>query len=228
MTARSVGVVTGLTSEVRALADCPGLAVRCHGPGPARAEAAARALLDGGAGALISAGICGALDPGLAPGAVILPARVVNRHDDGDSWLADAVWHAAVVAAAPPGLRLHTGALLGSDRAVGSVDGKRHLAARTGAVAVDMESHAVARVATAAGVPFLVLRTVADTATDTLPPWLAGVLNRDGTPNAAMALRRMLLGPWRLPSLIALARRSRAAERALGTAAHALRLSAGP
>jgi adenosylhomocysteine nucleosidase len=222
-----IGVVTGLASEVRALAALPGVTARCLGPGPDKAEAAARGLLAEGAAALVSAGICGGLDPALAPGAVVLPARVVNRHVPDDSWMVDAVWHAAVIAAAPADMPFATGALMGSDRAVGSVEGKQALAARTGAVAVDMESHAVARVARDAGVPFLVLRTVADTATDVLPPWIAGVLNRDGTPNAAMALRRLLAGPWRLPALLMLARRSATAEQALTRAAGAL-VQAGP
>ncbi|MQX38159.1 hypothetical protein [Roseospira navarrensis] len=215
-----IGVVTGLTSEVRALSGVPGLAARCLGPGPDKAEAAARALLADGARALVSAGICGGLDPALVPGSIVLPARVINRHNPEQTWMVDAVWHAAVMAAAPTDLPpFQTGALMGSDRAVGSVEGKHALAARTGAVAVDMESHAVARVAEAAGVPFLVLRTVADTANDVLPPWIAGVLNRDGSPNAAMAVRRMLAGPWRVPALVRLARRSATAERALGRAA---------
>ncbi|WP_299435992.1 nucleoside phosphorylase [uncultured Rhodospira sp.] len=224
----AIGVVTGLTGERRALEALPGLTVRCEGPGPDKAEAAARALLDEGARALVSAGVCGALDPALRPGAVVLPARVVNRHNEGESWLVDAVWHAAVMAAAPPDATFNTGALLGSDTPVVSVGGKHHLAARTGAVAVDMESHAVARVAAEANVPFLVVRTVADTAADALPRWLAGVLNRDGTPNAGAAARRILLGPWRLPTLIRLAKRNAAAEQALSEAGAALARATRP
>jgi len=217
-----IGVVTGLVSEVKALVGLPGLHPRCLGPGPEKAEAAARSLLGEGARALVSAGICGGLDPALSPGAVILPTRVVSRHESDESWMVDAVWHAAVMSAAPEGMRFRTGTLMGSDRAVSSIEGKQALAARTGAVAVDMESHAVARVARDAGVPFLVLRTVADTASDVLPPWLGGVLNRDGTPNAGIAVRRILAGPWRIGTLIGLARRSGTAERALGQAAQAL------
>lgn len=223
-----IGVVTGLASEAAVLSDQPGLAVLCNGPGPAPAEAAARSLLAQGARALVSAGICGALDPVLTPGAVVLPSRVVERADPARSWLVDPVWHAAVMAAAPADAGFATGALLGSDRAVASVAGKQHLAGRTGTVAVDMESHAVARVAEEAGVPLLVLRTVADTAADALPAWVFGLLNRDGTPNAAVAARRIVLGPWRLPGLIRLARRSRAAERALAQTGALLRPTAPP
>lgn len=218
-----IGVVTGLVSEVRALAGVSGVRALCLGPGPDKAEAAARAVLAEGARALVSAGICGALDPVLRPGDVILPAHVVDRHHDRRAWPADADWHAAVAAALAAGHgRPVIGSLLGSDRPVVSVEGKRHLADRTGCVAVDMESHAVARVAADAGVPFLVLRAVADTAQDALPPWLGGMLDRDGTPNAGVALRRLLAGPWRLPGLLRLAGRSRAAERSLAAVAVAL------
>ncbi len=223
-----IGVVTGLVSETRALAGVSGARALCLGPGPDKAEAAARALLAEGARALVSAGICGALDPALRPGDVILPAHVVDRHQDGGTWPTAPGWHAAVVAALAANHGCPTtGALLGSDRPVVSLEGKRHLAERTGAVAVDMESHAVARVAADAGVPFLVLRAVADTAHDVLPSWLGGMLNRDGTPNAGVALRRLLAGPWRLPGLLRLAGRSRAAEQALAAVAAVLMTPSG-
>ncbi len=217
-----VGIVTGLASEAKALRAAAGGRALCLGPGPQAAGRAARRLLDEGARALVSAGLCGALDPALAPGEVVLATRVVARTDPARSWMTDPVWHAAVAGRLPPELAFGTGALLGSDTAVVSVAGKQSLAGRTGAVAVDMESHAVAAVAAEAGVPFLVLRAVADTAADALPPWLAGVLNRDGTPNARVAARRLLAGPWRAVTLIRLARRGRAAERALGRAASEL------
>lgn len=219
-----LGLVTGMASEVRALRQAAGAGARvlCLGPGPEAAARAARQLLADGARALVSAGVCGALDPALGPGSLVLPARIVSRTDPGRSWMADAPWHAAVAGRLSAQGPIATGAMLGSDAAVVSVAGKHSLAARTGAVAVDMESHAVAEVAAEAGVPLLVLRAVADSADDALPSWLEGLLNRDGTPNAAMAARRLLTGPWRVVALAQLARRARAAEHSLDAAAHAL------
>lgn len=220
--AGAIGIVTGLASEVDALRAASGARVLCLGPGPEAATRAARALVDQGARALVSAGLCGALDPALSPGELVLSTRVVARADAARSWMADPVWHATVAGRLPEGIAFGTGAMLGSDTAVVSVAGKQSLAARTGAVAVDMESHAVAAVADAAGVPLLVMRAVADTAHDALPPWLSGVMNRDGTPNLGVVARRLLAGPWRGAALITLARRSRTAERTLERIAHLL------
>lgn len=219
-----LGIVTGMASEVRALRRAAGAGARalCLGPGPEAAARAARQLLDDGARALVSAGLCGALDPALEAGSLVLPARIVSRADPARSWMADAPWHAAVAGRLGAQGPIATGAMLGSDTAVVSVAGKHSLAARTGAVAVDMESHAVAAVAAEAGVPLLVLRAVADSADDALPSWLDGLLNRDGTPNPAMAARRLLTGPWRVVTLAQLARRARTAEHSLDAAAPAL------
>lgn len=74
--------------------------------------------------------------------------------------------------------------LLGSDQAVASSEEKAELFARTGAAAIDMESHAVAAAAADRAAPFLVIRTVADPAERRLPPWLAGVIGANGRPGA--------------------------------------------
>ena len=79
-----------------------------------------------------------------------------------------------------------------------------------------MESHQVARAAVAAGVPFMALRVIVDAAGRDLP-WsaLAG-LAPDGTARPLAVLARLLLRPWELPRLLALAGDSRSALAALG------------
>ena len=75
------------------------------------------------------------------------------------NWRAE--WAAAAAAA-----RLHTagGGLLDSAQAVTSIADKRILYEASSAVAVDMESYAVAGVAAGAGVPFVAARAIADPA----------------------------------------------------------------
>lgn len=112
--------------------------------------------------AIVSAGFAGGLDAALPRGAVVRPAAVVTESGGEPIPLA---------AGDPPG-----GPLLVSVEAVAAtVDRKRDLAARTGAGVVDMETHAVATAAAAAGLPCHCIRVISDDATQTLPPEVAAL-----------------------------------------------------
>jgi adenosylhomocysteine nucleosidase len=92
----------------------------------------------------------------------------------------------------------------------------------TRAVAVDLESDIVARIATSAGMPFVVLRSIADAAHRELPPAALIPLSEDGTPRLARVLSSVLRQPRQLASLVGLAREVRTAQLALAGPASAL------
>ncbi|MBI3911752.1 MAG: hypothetical protein HY320_12585 [Armatimonadetes bacterium] len=98
------------------------------------------------------------------------------------------------------------GPLLHSEKVLIDPSEKRALAA-TGALAVDMESAAVAEVALAAGVPFAAVRAVSDAVDDPLPL----DFNRCRTPNGDISPLRVVLRlarqPRALPGLLRFARR---------------------
>jgi nucleoside phosphorylase len=94
---------------------------------------------------------------------------------------------------------------------------------RTGALAVDLESDVVARIASEAGIPFLVARTIADTACRELPPAALLPLSEAGTPNLARVLGSVLRRPRQIGTLIGLALETRMALVALAGSARALR-----
>src|SRR5438477_646342 len=89
------------------------------------------------------------------------------------------------------------------------------IAARYGPVAVDMESHAVARVAAQHQIPFVVLRTVSDAAGHALPRAAQAGFKADGEPDVAAVLRGLARRPWELPSLLLTAANAARALRAL-------------
>jgi adenosylhomocysteine nucleosidase len=91
-----------------------------------------------------------------------------------------------------------------------------------GALALDMESHVVAREARVAGLPFLVLRAVADPAGRDLPPAARVGLDCDGRPQLRRVMGSLLAGPRQLPALIAVARDAARALTALRRAAPVL------
>lgn len=224
---RQIGIVTGLAAETRiarrALAGSFSETeiedrLVCAAAKPARARASAEQLCDAGARALLSFGVAGGLDEGLSPGDLVLADRVILP--DGQTVSSGTDWHASVMdQAAAAGLRLHTGALVGSDTAVAGVRAKRALRQDTGALAVDMESHLVAEVAAARGLPFLVLRAVADPVGHALPRIAMGALDDSGHPRKGLVMLRLCRRPWELPALRALNRSFKSALTALERAA---------
>jgi adenosylhomocysteine nucleosidase len=99
---------------------------------------------------------------------------------------------------------------------------KAALFAATGAAAVDMESAVVARAAQRHGLPFAILRVIADPAHRPLPGAALVAMGADGEVDLLAVLRALIREPRQLPALIRLARDSRGAFAALGRARSAL------
>ena len=109
--------------------------------------------------------------------------------------------------------------ILGVDEPVMGPFGKLRKFHRTGAVAVDMESHIAAEVATRHGLPFAVFRVVADPAHQRLPRAALSAIRADGTLDGLAVLRAMLRTPGEIVGVIAVARHTAVARLAL-TRAH--------
>lgn len=173
-----LGIVAALPGEARPLAgrrvdpggvwrSDGGVDLRLSGIGPRRAAAAAERLLAGGATALASWGSAGALAADLTAGALLLPRTVVAA--DGEVLAVDAAWQRRLLDCLAPHLPVATGPLMEVIAVVATPADKESLRRRSGAVAVDMESVALARCARQAGVPFVVVRAVVDGAATALP-----------------------------------------------------------
>ena len=197
-----LGLVAGLKSEASALASASPWPVAVAGGSAERAEAMARGLAAAGATALISVGIAGALIPGLQPGMLVVGDAVIGP--DGLQMPVDAALVAAL--GLPANVRTVRGILAGSDTMVTSAAAKHELARRSGAIAVDMESHGVARAARALGLPFAVLRAIADPADRAVPPSAAVGMDAEGNTRPLAVMLALLKRPGDLPGLIALGR----------------------
>ena len=92
--------------------------------------------------------------------------------------------------------------------------GKQDLGSRTGAIAVDMESYWIARVASERGLAFLALRAISDAQKDLLLPF-SQILNADGAPRARLMAAQLIRDPGSLVSLLRLARNASRARQAL-------------
>jgi hopanoid-associated phosphorylase len=218
----AIGIVTGLAFEAnsfkRHLPEPQAFAVALSGGDAARALSEARRLIGDGAGGLVSFGTAGALAPTLAPGDVIVATEVLAA--SGGAVAAERAWCDALAAAASAqGLPLHLGAIRAVDQPVASADAKSALYRSCGALAVDMESGAVARAARDAGLPFAVLRVVIDAAGRDLPPAAMAAMAPGGGIDAGGLARELWREPRQIGGLLNLARDAAVARRALGRAA---------
>ena len=114
------------------------------------------------------------------------------------------------------------GPVLGARRIVATQSEKRLVREATGALAVDLESDVVARIATSAGIPFVVVRTIADSVYRELPPAALIPLAENGTPKLFQVLASVRAGRGRSRPCVGLARETRTALAALVTPARAL------
>jgi adenosylhomocysteine nucleosidase len=105
--------------------------------------------------------------------------------------------------------------LAGVDALITEPAAKRALQRATGAAAVDTESHIVAAIATARGLPFAAFRVVADSVLRSLPPAASVALAPDGKIRGGAVLGSLVRTPAQLPLLLLTAIDARTAFRAL-------------
>lgn len=211
-----VGIVCGLKSEaaaVRASMKAAGIdetkaRIGVSGANAARAEEIAQGFLGDGARAIISAGLCGGLDPKLKSGDIILGERVVSAQ--GDIVIADKRLAAAADRFSPRHV-----AIFGSDEIVDSVEKKEALYRRYAAETVDMESHGAARAAAKAGIPFIAIRVVADAATRALPKAALRAVTPSGGVNVFNVLAECVKSPQQFEQIAGLGRDSGVATETL-------------
>jgi hopanoid-associated phosphorylase len=218
VTSPPILIVTGLAREAR-IAAGPDVTVLGAGGNPVRLRAALQAKHEA-YGAVVSFGVAGGLDPALAPGAVVIATGVVSADERWQS-------HPAVVRLwarllDERGERFTLADVAGSDAALLDPADKSALRTATGAVAVDMESHAAATFAAGRGLPFAALRVVCDPAQRGLPPLALEALRPDGGLDLPAIGRSLARRPAQLAALPRLARDAATAFAALSRVRAAL------
>jgi hopanoid-associated phosphorylase len=215
-----LAVVTGLAAEAR-IARGPGAAVIVGAGRADELAAALEAAIAGGARRIISFGIAGALEPNLRPGDLIIGRTLI----DG-AWRApcDRRWSAAMIERlrqGAPRLNVTSADIAAAAAPVADSHAKAALRAASGAAAVDMESGLAARAAERHGLPFAILRAIADPAHRRLPPIALSALRADGGVAVAAVIGALARRPAQAPGLMRLAFDARKGLAAL-SGAHAL------
>ncbi len=138
---------------------------------------------------ILSIGCAGALSPDLEVGDAVIPERIVNDTHEGRFvspsaelvGLAGRCCHDLSV-------RFHSRTTVSTPEVVAQPAGKRALAAKYDAIAVDMESAQIAEWAGTLRVPMLSIRTISDTLEDRIPPEASALTD----PTGKIILRRLV------------------------------------
>ena len=169
------------------------VALILSGPGRTNAARAAEVLIDGHQPArVISAGFAGGLCPALKRTDILIANRLLSS---SGSEIALDLPTGLSAAVEWPGV--HCGPLLTSDRVVRTPRERQSLFQRCGAMAVDMETFAVAAVCRQRDVPFSAIRAINDTADETLPRDVENLLAQK---SGAAQLGAALGAIWRRPA----------------------------
>ena len=201
----SVVAMVGLAFEAR-IAAGPGVLVICRGPEIAETL---RLAFDAGCRSIISFGVAGGLAPDLRPGDWIVASEVIDSETARPT---HPVWSRNLLETIP---EVRYGAVVGVPAPVTDPLAKQELRARTGAIAVDMESHIVAEFAAAHGMSFAVARVIVDPAHRRVPDAALIALRPGGGTNLAAILREVLAKPTQVFPLLRIAGDAYAARSAL-------------
>lgn len=159
------------------------------GMGFARARRAAQALLDGHSPRwLLSCGFAGALRPDVPIGSIVVADSIVDQH--GHTMQID------LHMPADPAHGLFVGRLLTADELVRTVALKKQLGEQHAALAVDLESLAVAQVARENKTRFLAVRVISDDLSADLQTEILSVVGATGSVRFGAAIGAL----WKRPS----------------------------
>ena len=189
------------------------------GVGPDNAEAVASHLFkETPVTAALSLGVAGGLSPQLQTGDLIVGNRAILRRSSGpQSFPCDSgLQEAALTVIRRWNSRHCLGPILTVDRIVRTPKEKHQLAAESGAVALDMESAAIASAALAYSVPFLAIRGILDPLHEDLVIDFDQFLDTEGEPNLPRLMRYLIIHPFTLPHLVRLGIRTKAVCARLG------------
>lgn len=192
-------IITGLLSE-RACAEGEGLVPVCSGADTEGLRAALERTQGFALAGVVSFGIAGGLDPMLRPGDVVIGRAVVaeNKRYETSPELS-AILTEGLAAA---GGRIVSGVIVGVEAPVLDPREKAALRARTGAVAVDMETHIAAEFAERRRLPLAVVRVVNDPAARALPPLAQTAVTPDGGVDLKAVFRDLAREPSQIGDLI--------------------------
>lgn len=155
--------------------------------------------------ALISWGTAGAIQTGLQPGDLLIPDNVQTSDGTG---LKTCTAARVLLRELLQGnaVTVHDGSLQEVKNVISTVTDKQALARNTDAVAVDMESAELGRIAETRGIPFLVIRTIVDDASQAIPEAVTRTIDECGNVRVLSLAKELFFKPALVMALFRLSR----------------------
>lgn len=172
------------------------------GAGPSNAEKATQELIKSGCSKLISWGCAAGLADSLKAGDLCLPKQLISNKLQQLPIHAEWQQHTETILS-----NLHpfySGPLCESSSIVSKNTQKKQLHQATGSIALDMESAAIARIAKQTGIPYLVIRVIADPSDMNLPSVISLSMSNEGVINKKQLAINIIKKPFDIPGLIKL------------------------
>ncbi|MGB5182855.1 MAG: adenosylhopane nucleosidase [Xanthobacteraceae bacterium] len=168
-----------------------------------------RLAIGAGCRSIISFGVGGGLAPDLIPGDCVVASAIIDYPAVRPT---DPLWSRKLAEMIPDARH---GPIMGVNAVVSDPADKRKLHAFTRAVAVDMESHLVARLAAAHGLALAAVRVIIDPAHRAVPPAALLAMAPGGSADVSAMLREILARPSQVSPLMRLAADAISARAAL-------------
>jgi len=231
---KKIGLITALVPEARCLTN---KVIQLHNPiainrhfllmvsgmGQTQASDAATRLLNEDIAGLISIGTAGGLQSGLLPGDLCIPNIIMNFNNElavTSDWY-NLVMHNLKQFPA----QIHGGQLFQSDNVLSTTDEKNEVRQKTNAIAVDMESLAVAEIASSRQIPVLALRVIIDTAETIIPDIVTHSTDSYGHTKINRLIAGLISHPNQIPALYRLGKSFRKASKSLRWLGHNIELT---
>ncbi len=227
-----IGIITALRVEASCVSSfrlpyrrmirlSNGSVIILSGMGDSAARLTATDLIERGVTALVSFGVAGGLDPNLRPGTLVLPELIhsgkITPPDEEELPVYPVAlnWLNRLQKLLPDHLSTVGGTLTASPGVLSTEQAKLELGVATGACAVDMESYAIAEVATKADIPFIVIRAITDPVEFSPPAALLGAIQPEGSVKLIQLLTILFRREVSISTLIRLGKEIRAARSSL-------------
>jgi adenosylhomocysteine nucleosidase len=224
-----IGIISALSAEASCLTDKTipvntpvhidehTIAMVC-GMGEKNARAAAQILIKKEVSALVSWGTAGALTENLHVGDLLLADTVVSN--DANKYSFDTEWNKRIAnELCNTSLKIRHGMIAHAQQVLAAVEDKKILHHKTNALAVDMESIAIAQLAYGASLPCVAVRAIVDEASQSVPEEILNNIDSFGRPDLFPLFSSLIRKPGLVVELIKLGKGMNAATKTLNTVA---------
>jgi len=186
--------------------------------GEDNARIAAQTLLEQNVSALLSWGTAGSLTENIQSGDLLLADSIVAN--DGNKYSFDTEWNKRIAnKLCNTSLIIRHGMIAHTRQVLATTEDKKRLHSETNALAVDMESLAIAQIANKEKLPCVSIRAIVDEASQCIPGTVIKNTDTFGRPALFPLFSNLILNPGLVIELIKLRSGMKAATTTLNTVA---------